>query len=337
MTTTPLRPVAPPTAAPRGPRGLAAAALAALAVLALAGCGGGEEAPPPNPAREAAEQMRLRLHADDVERWRAVRLERLRAPDGWLSVSGLTWLDPGRRFAGASASNVLQLASGPPMLGLFDVREGGVWFTPERGVSLTLDGAPLARGTVRLRTDRDEGGASVIGFADGGRALVVERGGRLALRVYAPDAPGLRDFQGLEHFPTAIDWRLEARFEPAEAGATLSLGDLMGYTEALPLAGAVVFEREGAEHRLQAVDEGDGLLLLVFGDLTSGHSTYGQGRYLYAERPADPSAPMTLDFNLAYNPPCVFSNHASCLFAPAENRLPLRIEAGEKRYLGGAR
>jgi hypothetical protein len=68
---------------------------------------------------------------------------------------------------------------------------------------------------------------------------------------------------------------------------------------------------------------------LVFGDETSGHETYGGGRFLVTGE-VQPDGSVEVDFNLAYNPPCVFSSYATCPLPPEGNRLPLRIEAGEK-------
>jgi uncharacterized protein (DUF1684 family) len=70
---------------------------------------------------------------------------------------------------------------------------------------------------------------------------------------------------------------------------------------------------------------------LVFGDTTNGSETYGGGRFLYSEPVADDGS-VELDFNLAYNPPCVFSPYATCPLPPPQNRLALRIEAGERSF-----
>ena len=96
-------------------------------------------------------------------------------------------------------------------------------------------------------------------------------------------------------------------------------------------AGTFTFERDGEPRRLTAyvLDGGDPDSLFVpFLDTTSGHETYGAGRYLDLE-PEDDGT-YALDFNLAYHPYCVYADHYSCPLTPAENRLPIRIEAGER-------
>ena len=76
-------------------------------------------------------------------------------------------------------------------------------------------------------------------------------------------------------------------------------------------------------------EPGDEQLFIIFADQTSGSVTYGGGRYLYADAPG-PEGSVTLDFNKAYNPPCVFTPFATCPLPPRQNRLALRVEAGEK-------
>ena len=95
------------------------------------------------------------------------------------------------------------------------------------------------------------------------------------------------------------------------------------------------FERGGREWRLHALpgDENEGSLWLVFADATNGRSTYGGGRFVYTGA-VQPDGGVVVDFNLAYNPPCAFTAFATCPLPPSQNRLALRVEAGEKRYAG---
>ncbi len=163
------------------------------------------------------------------------------------------------------------------------------------------------------------------------RSCIIERGDRLALRTWDLDAPQRRTFDGIDHWPVGPSWRVEARFERV-ADRTLPVPDVIGTTEQKPSPGDVVFERAGATFRLQALDGGErGELWLVFGDATNGSDTYGGGRFLYTEAP-DADGRVVVDFNRAYNPPCVFTPYATCPLPWAENRLAIRVEAGERVY-----
>jgi uncharacterized protein (DUF1684 family) len=75
--------------------------------------------------------------------------------------------------------------------------------------------------------------------------------------------------------------------------------------------------------------DGDGArLYLVFWDPTGRDTTYGAGRFLYAPLPEGDR--VLLDFNQAFSPPCAFTPYAACPLAPTQNRLAIRVEAGEK-------
>jgi uncharacterized protein (DUF1684 family) len=96
----------------------------------------------------------------------------------------------------------------------------------------------------------------------------------------------------------------------------------------------LVFEVNGKTHRLDPVlEKGSKQLFIIFGDKTTGKETYGAGRYLYAD-PAGDDGKVVLDFNKAYNPPCAFTQFATCPLPPRQNRLAIRVEAGEKKYAG---
>lgn len=98
------------------------------------------------------------------------------------------------------------------------------------------------------------------------------------------------------------------------------------------------FEIGGEQYTLQAYkgDRSEQRLWVPFRDETSGEETYGAGRYLDLE-PDDhrtEDGNWLLDFNLAYNPTCAYSEAYECPMVPPENWLDLRIEAGEKAYPG---
>jgi hypothetical protein len=287
--------------------------------------------PDPEPAAPAAESRDMDFLADNAI-WQMQRREKLLQPDGWTSLVGLHWIELKAHYVGSSPGSGIRLAKGPPKLGLLQQQDGRVTLTPEQGVVLTLDGAPL-RGRAELGTDADPS-PSVVGFDDGkGRITVIERGGRRALRVKHAEAEARTQFKGLEYWAPDESWRIDARFEPHAPGKTLEIANILGTLEPMANPGAVVFERGGKPYRLEAVDEGDGALFLILADRTSGHGSYGAGRYIDAGKPAADGG-VTVDFNRAYNPPCAFTAFATCPLPPLENRLDLAVTAGEKAYAG---
>ena len=160
---------------------------------------------------------------------------------------------------------------------------------------------------------------------------VIKRGERFAVRVKDSDAPARSRFHGLENFPIAERFRFVAHFEKYDPPKRISVPNILGKETSETSPGALVFTHEGRTYRLDPVLEtGTSELFVIFGDATNGHETYGGGRFLYASPPVDGRT--VLDFNKAYNPPCVFSPYATCPLPPAQNRLPISIEAGEKTY-----
>jgi uncharacterized protein (DUF1684 family) len=281
--------------------------------------------------RERAAAGVAAVHARSVNEARELRLANLQKPDGWLSLVGLHWLRPGQSFVGSGATKGVRLAVGPDELGLITLDDDTVRFRPSAGAGLTYDGQPAGAGMRVLASDADGGTPTVVGFNQGDASFVViKRGDRFALRVRDALAPTRTNFPGLDYFDIDAAFRFDARFEAHPPGQTIGIVNVLGIEEAMANPGVVVFEKDGVEYRLEAVDEGDGRLFLIFADRTSGHESYAAARFLYAERPAEGETTV-VDFNLAYNPPCAFTEFSTCPLPPASNRLDLRIEAGEKK------
>lgn len=292
-------------------------------VLLAAGCSGAApETPvtaPVDPAFATAQQQ-----------WRMQRYSELTAADGWTALVGLHWLQYNAHYIGSSVDSGIRLAVGPAKLGMVS-RQGNQWsFTPERGAGVTLAGAAVTR-RITLQSDR-EPSPTLLAFDDGkGQLSLIERGPRFALRVKHADAPSRAAFSGLEYWPGGPDWQVRAVFQPHPPGRTLPIVDITGLTTPMPNAGAVAFEQGGQRYRLEAIAAPGQPLFLIFADRTSGHGSYPAGRYLDTDAPAADGT-VLLDFNHAYNPPCAFTDFATCPLAPPENRLDLRVEAGERAY-----
>jgi uncharacterized protein (DUF1684 family) len=154
------------------------------------------------------------------------------------------------------------------------------------------------------------------------------------VRVRDRESPRRRDFAGLEHFPASDAWVFDARFEPYVPAKTIRIVNILGLEEDEVSPGALVFEKDGREWRLDAIRESADAkeLFVIFADGTTGRETYGAGRFLYVPLPQD--GRVRVDFNRAYNPPCAFNRFSTCPLPPDQNRLALRVEAGELKYAG---
>ncbi|MFC3549772.1 DUF1684 domain-containing protein [Lysobacter cavernae] len=299
-------------------------------VLAATACSGpGSDAQ----QRALAEQAQAESTAfgSDLQLWRDQRVADLTRPDGWTSLTGLHWIDPGAHYIGTDAGNGIRLTIGPGHFGMIDLSSGRLRFVPEKGVAITLDGEPLT-GSVILRADDAPAGPNLLGFDEGkGVATVIKRGERYALRVKHADAPTRAGFKGLEYWPSTQDWKVVGKFVAHPPGKTIAIANIIGTTDEVPNPGAIEFTRDGKPYRIEALDEGGEQLFLVFADRTSGHGSYPAGRFLDTPKP-DVNGRVVLDFNKSYNPPCAFTAFATCPLPPPENRIDLAINAGEKTY-----
>ena len=271
-------------------------------------------------------------HVEAVERWRAEREARLREPIGWLSLAGLAWLSEGSNCIGTDSANEVVLPSGPRLAGRIVVEGGRATAFGEPGAGLTLGGAPVDGLALTSDADAPEDEGPTLLEVGPLRLCIIRRAGRLAARTWDTEAAALRTFAGIDHWPIDPAWRIAARFEPADPPRRVTVPDVLGHVEDEESPGDVVFEAAGAAHRLQCLPGGpDGELWLVFGDETNGRETYAGGRFLYTP-PPDADGMVEVDFNRAYNPPCVFSPYATCPLPWPENRLVVRVEAGERAF-----
>lgn len=269
-----------------------------------------------------------RAYSEEIERWKASRLAELNGEQGWLTLVGLFWLKDGENKIGGDASNdiVLPKERAPAEVGSLRLADGAVRFEARPGVEVKSEGRPVS--SVELRSDAD-GPPTVLTLGTLTLQLI-KRGDRLGLRVKDTENPARLNFKGLEYFPVNKSWRVEARFEPFDPPKSIPIVNVLGMEEGQPSPGALVFEMDGRTHRLDALSEkGTDELFIIFADGTSGRETYGAGRYLYVH-PPDAQRRVVVDFNKSHSPPCAYTDFATCPLPPAQNRLALRVEAGER-------
>jgi uncharacterized protein (DUF1684 family) len=267
----------------------------------------------------------------EIESWRATRLAALTAEDGWLAVTGLYWLEPGENPFGAAHENrvVLPGKGVPPVAGVLELRpDGSVFVRPRVGAGVTLDGAPNPDRA--LHSDRS-GRPDVLRIG-GVRFYVIDRAGKLAVRVKDPNNPARARFEGIRSFPVDPAYRVEGTLAPYAAPREATVATAQGPQQKMLVPGLVRFTLAGKALALEPFvsSPDDRTYMFVFRDLTSGVETYGAGRFLDTPAPRAGSRQVVLDFNEAYSPPCAFTPFATCPLPPRQNELPVRIEAGEK-------
>ncbi len=266
-------------------------------------------------------------YSRSIAKWQSERETRLKAPDGWLNLAGLYWLQAGVTSIGSAPENNIRLAKelAPPSLGEFLVEGEAVTFLSEPGVEVLSDGIPITR----LRLVHDEAGEPT--HLSHGRLgwHMIRRMERLGVRLRDYEHAAVTAFEGIDFYPVDPAWRVAAQFdayaEPRKPMLTTVVEEL-GWNPTAP--GTLEFELAGQALSLEAYDLGD-RFFLIFADLTTGKTTYPSGRYLYADAPGADGITI-LDFNKAHSPPCAFTSFATCPLPSRQNRMKVAIEAGEK-------
>jgi len=264
-----------------------------------------------------------------VQEWRQKQEQELKSDNGWLTVAGLFWLKDGVNAAGSNASSAIVLPRGPAKIGDFDFHQGQTIFRPAAGVAVTVNGKP-ADAVSRLKSDSDGQPDQVQ--SNGFTMFVIHRGERYAIRLRDIDSKFRKEFTARHWFPVTASYRVTAQFTAYEPPKLIAIPNVLGESSQQPSPGYALFTMDGQSLRLDPIVEED-QLFFIFHDQTSGKETYPPGRFLHADLPKNGT--VVLDFNQAYNPPCAFTPYATCPLPPKQNRLPIRIEAGEK-YLGSS-
>jgi len=262
----------------------------------------------------------------EIAKYRHDRATELTAPDGWLAVRGLFWLREGENTAGSDPSNDVKLPGRTARrIGVFHVRQRDVAFDADDAAVVTdrsgrrINAASFTREESTIETS-------------GVTISVIRRGDKIGLRMWDPESPHRTQFPGLKYFPLDSAYRVRATFVPYDKLKPVQVPNVLGQLVTMQSPGYVEFKMKGETYRLEPVYETPKHedLFFIFKDLTSRTETYEAGRFLHTPLPKDGA--VDLDFNRAYNPPCAFTEFATCPLPIKENQLPIRIPAGELRY-----
>lgn len=269
---------------------------------------------------------------DSLLQWREQRAQHLSAPDGWLTLVGLEWLQPGANTFGAAADNRIHLhAAVADHLGVLELKGNDVYLSsPSSG--LQVNGASAH--AQKIDTDGEKPTVLQAGTLT---MLVIHRGDRYALRIKDSQASTRVQFRGLHWYAPDPRYRIDAKWIPFTPQREESIPTIIGTTLKLPVPGLAEFTFDGKTIQLEPVIEepGDKQLFFILRDTTSRTTTYGAARFLYADFPdhgLDKRGHITLDFNRLQNPPCAYTPYATCPLPPQQNKLTVALPVGEQRY-----
>jgi len=271
--------------------------------------------------------------------WQTQHAADLQKPDGWLSLIGLDWLQPGETALGSAADNKIHLpSSAPPYLAVLKLDHGAVQLLPPKGgfaAGLKVDGAPAKEQILRVDPDHDKFNPRItygtLNF------YVIRRADRFAVRLKDSKSPSLSEFHGLNWYAPDAAYKVTAKWVPYNPAKKVSLLTLVGTSYDQPVPGYAEFTLKGTTYRLEPVleDPQSSRLFFILKDPTSADTTYPACRFLYTPLPdhgVDREGVLALNFNHLENPPCAYTPYATCPLPPAGNRLPVALPVGEQRY-----
>lgn len=265
----------------------------------------------------------------EVNDWHKDRIERLKKPDGWLSLAGLFWLKEGENTFGSDSSNdiIFPKWKAKPFMGSFFLDKGKVTVKMNYGLLLSKDKNKIQE--IQMVNDI-ESEPTILKFGSLSWNIIKRSGNMYGVRLRDSENELIKKFKGIDRFEVNPEWRIEAEFHPYTPAKKLEIPNIIGTIDEEICPGYLTFKYDDKQYKVDVLNSGH-QLFLIFADLTNGEETYGAGRFLMIDRPA-PNGKTIIDFNKSYNPPCAFTKYATCPLPPKQNKLKLRIEAGEKKY-----
>ena len=262
----------------------------------------------------------------EITAWRAKHEADYRRD--FVSIASMHTLHPGVNHAGSDRVNDIVLpASAPLRVGTFQLNGDQVRFEPEAGVTVLLKDAPLtAPVDLPASVVRDSAELTVGEL----RLAVHVSGQNRSVRVRDPNGPLAKAFLGFTWFPIDPQYRVVGRFIRDAEPRKLKVLNTYNDVDEFSTDGVVEFTLQGETLRLRPFTTRPKRFYFVFRDASSGAETYETARLMYADLRDDGTA--VLDFNAAYNPPCAFNQFTTCPIPLKENRLPVKILAGERSY-----
>jgi len=281
-------------------------------VLLLFGCGKKTDSP----------------YIKSVKEFHTKRIERLKQPNSWLTLVGLYWLKEGKNSFGSDKSNdiVFPQSTSTKFIGNFTLSDTVVTVSIKEGVEIFHNDSIVTA----LILQSDLSGKSTILKHGSLSWYLIKRGDRFGIRLKDSESKLLKEFDDIDMFSIDQNWRIEAEFEEYDQPKEVDIPTAIGTIEKGTAHGKLKFNIDGTQLTLEPLGKADGLFL-VFGDKTNGEETYGAGRFLIVDKP-DSTGKIFIDFNKAYNPPCVFTKYATCPLPAKENYLNTKITAGEKNF-----
>jgi uncharacterized protein len=267
-------------------------------------------------------------YQQEIESWHARRIQNLKAANGWLNLVGLYWLDEGKNSFGSGRQNKIIFPEGTiaETAGYFERTGNTVKLVVQNNAAIKVNDNPATEAVIfgndSLRPPVVSSGSL--------RWTIIRRDDKIGVRLRDLESPLATNFKDIDRYSTDSSWRVQASLQAERQSRSIAITNILGQTSQQQTPGKLVFTINNKQYTLDALEEGDELFI-IFADETSGKTTYPSGRFLSVKKPGGDGTTI-IDFNKAYNPPCAFTNYATCPLPPRQNVLPLSVTAGEKNY-----
>jgi uncharacterized protein len=258
--------------------------------------------------------------------WRAKKYDDLVRENGWLALAGLFWLGEGRNLIGSNPMcEVILPERAPTFLGVVNLLGNAARFTVAEGVRVKINGKSSHKAILKSTQDPQP---SFITWNDDLRLVLHTHDDKLAIRIWDNRRPQRFSLPLLKWFPINKEFRINAKYARYLNSQQAQSEDTFGEIVDDRIDGYVTFRYKDIKYKLDVTETRSHTLFIKFRDETSSKETYPPSRYYYTE-PVGEAGKVVVDFNFSYSPPCAFTEYATCIFAPPQNKLPFRVEAGE--------
>lgn len=269
--------------------------------------------------------MATNKYEKEVLHWREQLYNSRVRENSWLALAGLYWLHEGKNLIGSNPMcEVVLPERAPTYIGVADFDGKTVRFEAAEGLQVKVNGRSAKKAILKSSSDPKP---SFITWNDTLRMVLHPHAGNFAIRIWDNERAERFNLPPLSWFPINKQFRIQARYTRYPEAQAVDHPDTLGDTVEDRIDGYVKFKFEGQTYQLDASESKSGNLFIKFRDKTSGKESYPPSRYYYTGPVKN--GRVTLDFNFSYSPPCAFTEYATCIFAPPQNNLPFRVEAGE--------
>ena len=269
-------------------------------------------------------------YSSEIANWHNKRVQNLKKETGWLNLAGLYWLKQGENSFGSDRSNDIIFPPNSPLkIGSIILTDSVARLKVNENIDVTINGNKVKEALLQ----NDLSGNPTVMSARSYKWFIIKRGNKYGIRLRDLNSPAVKSFPGIETYPVDKSWRIEASYVKFLEPHKMMVPTILGTVEENVANGNLSFTKDGKKYSLVPIVEDDSYFL-IFADETNGEETYGAGRFLYTSLP-DSNGKVILDFNKAYNPPCAFTEYATCPLPPKDNYLHLKVTAGEKKFGAG--